>query len=468
MDEQGGTRMKIIIVGAGKVGYYTAKHLCQEDNDVVIIDKNQEVLQKAADDLDVMCIRGSGLSTRVLLSAGVQEADLIIAATTSDEINMLCCLTGKRLGVKHTIARIRDPEYSYELSVLKKEMGLDMVINPEQESAGEIARVLRFPAAINIETFVNGRVEMVAFRVRADDIFCGQTLMQTMSRLNVPIVFCAVLRQDKVMIPNGNTRMEAGDLAYIVGEPPFIHTFFKKIGRYSGKTKNVLIIGGGKIARYLCEDIAEVGIRAKIIERDYKVCESLSEGLPNCVIIHGDGSDEAVLHSENMGAFDSVVTLTGRDEENLLVALYASQMGVPKVIAKINRPNYEEMIRGFGIDSVVSPKSVTASQIIRFVRALKNSMGCSIETLYKIVDNRVEALVFLANDTTQHLGEPFKDVQFRKNFIVAAIERRGKVIIPSGSDCIEKGDRVVIVSTEARVETLNDVFEKTETGGWAH
>ncbi|MCD8037014.1 MAG: Trk system potassium transporter TrkA [Clostridiales bacterium] len=452
--------MKIIIVGCGKVGEATAKHLSGEGHDIVLVDKNSEKIRYMGDKLDIMCVKGSGLRTSVLLDAGVAECDLLIAATSSDEVNMLCCLTGKRLGAKHTIARIRDPEYSEELTTLKKEMGLDMVINPEQEAAAEIARVLRFPTAINVETFVDGKVEMVSFRVRNDGFMNGQSLSQIMSKIKMSLIFCAVVHNGEVIIPDGNYVACADDLFYVIGEPAEIYNFFKFLKRDTSSSKTALVIGGGRIAYYLCRFLADVNIQVKLIEIDRDRCYEMNEILPNCVIINGDGSDYELLDEEDISSFSSVVTITGRDEENLLTALYATRAGVPKVVAKINRASYDEIIESFGIDSVISPKNLTAVQIVGFVRALNNSIDyANIEALYHIVDGKAEALEFLATDRTHNLGIPFKDIKFKKNFIVAAIERNGKVIIPSGNDFILSGDSVVMICSNTRAMTLNDVFE---------
>ena len=452
--------MKIIIVGGGKVGQATAKHLSSEGHDIVLVDKNYERIHHLSDKLDVMCIKGNGLRTSVLLAAGVEDADLIITATPPDEINMLCCLTAKRLGAKHTIARIRDPEYSEELSTLRKEMGLDMVINPEEEAAAEIARVLRFPTAINVETFVDGKVEMVSFRIKEDGILNGQSISAIMSKVKLSLIFCAVVHNGEVIIPDGNYVARTDDLFYVIGEPAEIYNFFKQIKRGTSSSKSAFVVGGGRIAYYLCKFLTGVGISVKLLEINREKCYELNELLPECVIINGDGSDYELLDEEDMASFSSAVTITGRDEENLLIALHASKIGVPKVVAKINRAGYDEIIESFGIDSIISPKNITAVQIIRFVRALNNSIGhANIETLYHIVDGKAEALEFLADSSTYNLGIPFKDIQFKKNFIVAAIERNGKVIIPSGNDCILNGDSLVMVCSNSKVTDLNDVFE---------
>ena len=452
--------MKIIIVGGGKVGRATAKHLSGEGHDIVLVDKNYDRIQHISDRLDIMCVKGNCLKSGVLLSAGASSADLIIATTSSDEINMLCCLTAKRLGVKHTIARVRDPEYSEDLTTLKKELGLDMIINPEQEAAGEIARILRFPTAINVETFINGKVEIVSFRIKDDGILNGQSISSIMSKVKLSLVFCAVVHNGEVIIPDGNYVAHTGDLFYVIGRPTEIYKFFKTIKRGTSSSKSALIVGGGRIAYYLCSFLTKVGIKVKIIEIDKTRCLELNELLDDCVIINGDGSDTEILDEEDISSFSSVVTITGRDEENLFIALYASKAGVPKVIAKSNRLSYGGIIESLGVDSTISPKDVTAAQIIRFARALNNSLGHNnLQTLYRIVDGKAEALEFIVNEKTLYTGVPFKDVKFKKNFIVAAIERKGDIIIPSGNDCLYDGDSVIIVCKSSKIVELNSVFE---------
>ncbi len=387
-------------------------------------------------------------------------------------------------------------------------MGLDMVVNPEQEAAAEIARVLRFPTAINVETFVDGKVEMVSFRIKENDILSEKSISSIMAKLRLSLIFCAVVHNGEVIIPDGNYIAHTDDLFYVIGEPAAeVYKFFKAIKRETSSSKSAFVIGGGRIAYYLCKFTAEIGINTKLVELNRDKCYELNEALPKCVVINGDGSDPELLEEEDMASYRSVVTITGRDEENLLIAIHASRLGVPKVIAKINRPNYDDIVENFGIDSIISPKNITAVQIIRFVRALNNlgvpkviakinrpnyddivenfgidsiispknitavqiirfvralnnSLGhANIETLYHIVDGQAEALEFHADSTTMNTGIPFKDIKFRKNLIVAAIERNWKVIIPSGNDCIYDGDSVVIVCRNSRIYELNDVFE---------
>ena len=451
--------MKILIVGIGKVGYTLAKHLSAEDNDVAVIDKSQEAVDRAGDSLDVLCLKGSGLSASVLLEAGVREADLIIATTPGDEINMLCCLTAKRLGAKNTVARIRDPEYAREVSVLKQELGINMIINPELEAANEIGRVLRFPTAINVETFAGRKVELIAFRVKRGDKLVGRPLSQVMGEIRLPVLFCTAVRGEEVIIPDGNFVPQEQDLMYIAGKPSAITDFFKYEGKYQKRVKHAILIGGGRIAYYLGLGMSQMGMKITIIEQNKRRCQELDELLPDCTIIHGDGTDEQVLEEEHVESAGAVVTLTGRDEENLLTALFASRLQVPKVVAKINRGNYEGIIKTLGIDSVISPKNITAAQIIRYVRALRNTIGSNVETLHRIADGKAEALEFVAREGSRNLREPFRNIRFKKHFLVAASVRNGAIIIPTGNDWIQENDSVIVITRSSNVNDLNDIFE---------
>jgi len=451
--------MKIIIIGDGKVGYTLAENLSKEGNDVTIIDKDPEPLKKASEYLDVMCIKGNGVSTKVLMEAGVKEADLLIAATNSDEMNMVCCLTAKKLGAAHTIARIRDPEYASELSVLKRELGLDMVINPELECAREIGRVLSHPTAVEVEPFAKGRVELVEIKVTGSMPVAGMKLKEISAGICPSILIGAVLRNGDVIIPNGEFMIEENDMIYVIGRPADVHYFCARVVPDSNRVRNVMIVGGGRIAYYLAKYLEEADIRAKIIEIDRERCYELTELLPDTLIINGDGSEETVLESENLRDMDAFVAVTGRDEENLLTALYARQCGVKRVVAKINRITYASLIRDMGIDCVVSPKQITANGIIRYVRGLKNAMGNPVETLYRIIDGKAEALEFIAGPSTKFLNIPLRDLKLKEGILVAAIVRRNEIIIPHGKDVIKPGDSVIIIVKDNRFSDFNDILE---------
>lgn len=451
--------MKIIIVGDGKVGFTLAKYLSKENNDLVIIDNNLEALKKASDYLDVMTLKGNGLSTNILIEAGASEADLIIAATSRDEINMLCCLTAKKLGTKHTIARIRDPEYAQELSILKQELELDLCINPEQEAAAEIARIIKFPSASNVEAFARGRAEMIHFTVRAEDPIVGISLAKISSKYKDSILFCAIERNEEVFIPHGDFIINEDDDAYIIGEAKGIIAFFKSINRTVEKVKSVIIVGGSIISYYLTNMLNDAGIKVKIIEDDETRCRELSDSLSNALIIHGEGVDEDTLKEHGLEETGAFIALNDIDEENLFSALYATHMGVPKVIAKIDRFENNGIIRKLGLKSIISPKIITAFQIIRYVRALKNTMHSEFEALYQIVGDKAEALEFTATENTKFLNIPLKKLNLKKEILVAAIVRKDKIIIPKGNDWIEKSDSVIIVTKSAQYYNLNQIVE---------
>lgn len=452
--------MKIIIIGDGKVGYHLAKNLSQEENnDVTVIDKNPEALRKADGALDVMCIKGNGLNTRVLMEAGAQEADILIAATTSDEMNMVCCLTGKKLGAQHTIARIRDPEYADELFQLKEDLGLDMIINPEQAVAGEIARLLEFPSAANIEVFAEGRVVMMEMKVTEDMPIAGMSLREMTRRGSPAILIGGVVRGDEVIIPRGDFEIQPGDNIYIVGRPSKVIHFFRRAGVHVQKIKNAMIMGGGRIAYYLAKFLEEMEVSVKIIEIDEERCVELTEMLPGALIIYGDASDEGVLHSENIESMGAFVSVTGRDEENLIAALLAKQYGVHKVVAKINRINFSAAIKNLGIDNLVSPKITTANYILRYVRGLQNAVDNPVKTLYRIMDGRAEALEFTADSHTRFINVPLKRLKVKPGILVAAIVRRNEIIIPYGNDVIREQDSVILISYDTILSDLNDMVE---------
>jgi len=454
--------MKIIIIGDGKLGYHLAENLSKENNDIVIIDKNPEALKKADENLDVMCIKGNGLSTRTLLEAGIKEADLLIASTSSDEINMVCCLTAKKLGAAHTIARIRDPEYAEELSQLKADLDLDMVINPEQAVAGEIARVIEFPPAANVETFAKGQVVMMEIKVASSMNIVNKSL-DNINRGGISgILIGSVLREDKVIIPNGDFVIQNNDVLHIVGQPSKIAQFCKSIGIHVQRIKNVMIVGGGRIAYYLAKYLDEMDIKVKIIEIDRARCLELSELLPNALIICGDGTDESLLHSENISNMGAFVAITDIDEENIISALMAKQYGVQKAIAKINRINYSFAISKLGIDSMVSPKLITANYILRYVRGLQNAMGNPMDALYRIMNDQVEVVEFTANKNTVLLNTPLRNLNILRGILIAAIVRRNEIIIPHGNDVIKANDKVILIVKDKKLTDLNDIVKSGE------
>jgi len=449
--------MKIIIIGDGKVGYSLAEHLAQENHDVTIIDKDPEALRKANEVLDVMCIKGNGVSTKVLLEAGIKEADLLIAATSSDERNMVCALTGRKLGVKHTIARIRDPEYANELSVLKTELGLDLVINPELAAAREIARLLRFPSAANVEDFVKGRIEFIEIAATHDMPIIGIPIRNLAKKYLSNILIGVVKRGNDVIIPNGYFEIDVGDRLNIIGKPNDVFTFCKQIGKDTQKIKKVMVVGGGMIAHYLAMNLKLNDIKVKIIEIDRERSTELAEMLPDTLVINGDGTDKVLLDSENLSEMDAFIALTGRDEENLISSMIAKQSGVKKVIVKTTRIDNPALFNDLGVDSIVNPKLITTNYILRYVRGLSDAQGNPAETVYKIVDEKAEVLEFIANESTKFLNIPLKNLKLAKGVIIGAIARKNEIIIPHGDDVIKLGDHVIVISIDKFISDFNEV-----------
>lgn len=463
--------MKIIIIGTGKVGFSLAEQLLNEKHDITIVDTQDSALRRATDALDIMSVKGNGVSTDTLREAGAEDADLLVAATNSDEVNMVCCLTAKHLGAKYTIARIRNPEYNLGLHELKKNMGIDMIINPENATAVEISRLLRFPSAANIETFCRGRVELMGFRLQEGDFLVNQPLHALSAQVKqLSLLVCAVDRDGEVTIPNGSFVPQVGDKLYLIGRPTSLDQFFRLLGRYSPKVKTVFIVGGGKISVYLTAILEKMKMRVKIVELSEKRCRLVSEMMPRTTVICGDGTDQELLESERMSAADAFVALTDRDEDNLIISLYAMQQGMHKVVTKCNRQNYTGIARAVGLDSVISPKLITAAQILQLVRGMQNSQGSVMNTLYRIADGKTEAMEFTVGPSTRHLNVPLRDLHLHKGILIAVIMRDGEIIIPEGSSCIQEGDSVIIISRDRPIQDLNDIYAEEDasfllTGG---
>ena len=454
--------MRILIVGDGKVGYTLASELLREGHDITIIDHNEAVLRKTEDNLDVICIHGNGANASTLMEAEVERADIMIAATATDEVNMLCCLIGKHLGAKFTIARIRDPEYNESLSMLQHDLGIDMTINPERDTAQEISRMLRYPFANNVEPFAKGRVELVEFLAHEGDMILGKPLKELTSRhSDIPrVLYCAVEREGEVLIPGGEFVIVAGDRVHVAADMFTITQFFRHIGRTSKPVKDVMVLGGGRISYYLAKMVERMGIHVSMFEINPEKAKLLSETLPHADIIEGDGTDQDLLEQENLPGMDAFIALSDRDEENLMTGLYARTHGVPKVIVKTNRYAYRDVIANLGLENQVSPRIITCNALLRYVRARVNARGTTVEKLYRLVDGKAEALEFIAKKGDPYIGIPLKKLDVRKGALVAIILHKGKVIVPFGDDVIEAGDHVVIISTASGISDLNEVIRK--------
>ena len=453
--------MKIVIIGDGKVGHKLCAQLSEEDYDIVLIDQNAGKLKKALNRMDIFCITGDGANVEVQKEADVPHADLVIACASTDELNMLSCLLAKRLGAKHTIARVRNPVYYRQIGLLKEDLHLSMAVNPELAVSHEIARVLLFPDTSKVETFVKGRVELVEFCVRADSRLKDLSLADIYRKYQIRILVCAVRRGKEVFIPNGDTVLEEGDRIHIAATHRELENFFNALGKRTGKVKNVLICGGGGVSYYLAHQLQHSRMHVKIIEKDSARCEKLTELLPEATIIHGDATDHDLLLEEGIESADALVALTGMDEENIIMALFARTQNVPKIIAKVNEDSRAQMVEGLGIDSIVSAKSVTADAILSYVRARRKSIkSANVETLYRLVEGKVEALEFLIRQECEFTDVPLKELPTKPEYLIACIGRKGRIIIPGGDDRIQAGDSVVIVTTERGTEDLREMFRR--------
>ena len=452
--------MKIIIVGGGKVGYAIAGQMAAEAHDVVLVDSSAAVLRKADSSLDIMCVEGNGASISVLKNAGAATADLVMAVTNGDETNLVCCLIAKKLGARHTIARVRNTDYRRDADMLKQEIGLDMVINPDLAAAREIARILSFPAAFSVEPFARGRIDMIGFYVSAKDELSGVPLSTFNRKRIAEVLFCAAEHNGEYVIPDGNFVPQPGDRMYMVGRKSELLKMLRGMGRTLQRVKEVSLLGGSRIAMYLTWELQRTNTRVRIVEKEEADCAILADELPGAMIIRGDGTDSELIASEGIFNVDAFVSLTGRDEENLLMALSAQRSGVPKVLAKMNRPGYMELVRDTGVESIITPRNIVVNQITSYVRALANSEGSAVESLYRLLDGSVEALEFTATAKSRQLLQvPLKDLRLKKGVLLAAIVRGSETIIPGGMTWIQEGDSVVVVTRNTGLNDLEDILE---------
>lgn len=451
--------LKIIIVGCGKVGTTLVERLSQEGHDITIVDINSEIVQRVASNYDVMGITGNGASYSVQIEAGIEQADLIIAVTESDERNLLCCTIAKKFRDCAAIARVRNPDYSDELSYLRSQLGISLIINPELETAREMARLLRLPTALGINSFARGHVELVKFKIPEDNLLDGKQVM-SLRDLKIDLLMCGVERESELFIPDGSFEMKSGDIVSFIATPINTQAFFKKIGVDTHQVRNCMIIGGGKTSYYLAKQLNESNINVKVIELDAARCEELSLLLPKSLIIQGDGGDEALLREEGIEDVESFVPLTGLDEENILLTLFAKKCSDTKVITKINRSTFNDVIDNMDLGSVIYPRYMTSETILAYVRAMQNSIGSNIETLYRIFDNRAEALEFRVEKDSPVVGKPIMELKLKQNLLLACLNRSGKIIIPRGSDMIKPGDRVIIVTTHTGFHDVKDILRE--------
>ena len=451
--------MDIIIVGGGKVGSALAEELCEEHN-VTIIDQNESRISSLINEFDCMGIVGNCLQTSILAEANVDKANIFIAVTSSDEVNVLSCLIAKKMKARHCIARVRSPEFDKQLVFMREELGISMMVNPDYNAANEIAKVLRYPEAINIESFAKGRVDLAEIRITSGSILENIALSQLSRRLRLDVLICAVQRGDELIIPNGNFVLHAGDKIHMTASHSALVKFFKSISAaYREKrVKSAVLIGGGRVGYHLAKQLIEMGVKIKIIEIDKKRCEELSERLKKGTIICGDGTDHDLLKEEHVYDYDAVVTLTGIDEENILLSLLAKNNGVDKVVTKVNRMTLMQLSDTLSLDSIISPKSITVSQILQYVRAKQNSQGNNITTLYRLVNDKLEAIEFVVREHKDYVDVPLKKLKIGNGILIASIVRGNELIVPKGDDCIKVNDSVVVVTTKKGFDDLKEIF----------
>ena len=452
--------MQIVIVGDGKVGLTLTQMLTAEDHDVTVVDSNPKVLERMQEECDAMAVHGHGASRAVLAEAGAGEADVLIAATSSDEVNLLSCLVAKKLGCGSTIARVRSPAYTEDINLLREELGLTFAINPEEACAHEAFRLLQFPSFLGREQFSQGRVEIVRFKIKEGSPLADVPLYDLYTAARVRVLVCAVSREGEVTIPHGSFVLRSGDDIYVTAASVDLAALIKNLGLGNRRITQVTIVGGSLLGLYLTQLLLKSGVGVKLIERDPTRCEFLSERLPDADIVEGDGTDRDILLSEGIDRSDAIVTLTGIDEENIVLSLYAKQMGMQVAITKSNRTQYADLLRTMGVDTVISPKMNCAEEIVRYVRAMDNSIGGQMLTLHQIAGGKAEAMEFNADDTTRGLGIPLATLRLKKGLLIACITRKGETIIPGGKTVIQSGDLVVVVAAAGHnVFDLSDILE---------
>ena len=451
--------MKIVIIGDGKVGFAIAKQLSQEGYDLTIIENKPQVLNLTMDVLDVVGVQGNGGDYDVLKEAQVNQAELVIAVTSSDEINIISCLMAKKMGADHTIARIRNPEYVKGLRILKEDLGLSMQINPEQTAAREIVRSLSFPNSIKVNSFAKGRLELAEIRIREENSLTKKTVHQIDKSLKSKVQFVAIKRNDNVLLPTGNTVIELNDKVTLTGSTKQLKKFLSEIGIIQKRTVHeIMIIGGGKITFYLIPMLLDMGIEVKVIEIKEDRCMALVEKFPQITVIHGDGTDHELLLSESLREMDAFIALTDIDEENVIISMFAHNHGVPRVLPKVNRVSLGFLLEKLGLENTITPKNLVTNQIIQYVRAMQNTLGSNVESLIKIVDDRVEILEFRVRDNCKFIDKQIKDLKLKDGILISYIIHKSIPKIANGNSVISLGDTVIITSHLKGLRDINDVL----------
>ncbi len=452
--------MKIILVGCGKVGRALARQLSEEDHNVTVIDTNPDKIDAITEELDVLGVTGNGASNVILTEAGMDTADVLIAVTGSDELNLLCCMFAKKTGHCHAIARVRNPMYSHQLDFIKQQLGISTIINPELTAAREISRLLRFPAASQIDTFADGRVRLIKFELLPQHGLDGVALRDIPSRIHCDILICAVERGQEVSIPNGNFVLKNGDMISFVATHEKATEFFRALHLPTRPVRSALIVGGGTIGYYLAKDLLAHDISVRIAEKNLARCETLATDLPDAAVLHGDVADRQFLLAAGMNVAEAVVSLTDMDEENILLSLFAKKHTNAKLVAKVNRLEYDDVLDSLDVGSVVYPKYMVCDFVIQYVRALQNGAGNNLKTMYRILDDRVEALEFTVDEESGATAATLMELKLKPNQLICCIMREGRVIIPRGSDRIQVGDSVIVVTLEQGLHDIRDILAR--------
>lgn len=451
--------MKIIVNGCGKVGKTILSSLVAEGHDVVAIDNNPKVLKNITEIYDVMGVCGNGADNDVLKEAGIKNARLFISVTDSDELNMLSCFMAKRMGAHHTIARIRNPEYNDDgLNFIKQQLDISLIINPELMASLELYNLLKLPSVLKVENFSVRNFEMVELKLKANSVLHNLKIMDWRSKFKQGVLVCAVQRGDEVCIPDGSFVLQSGDKIAIIGKPIEIVKLMRELGIQQNPAKNIMILGAGKMAFYLAKRLSQGNNSVTVIEKDKTICEEFCDALPKVLVVNGDGSDREILNEEGIDNVDAFVSLTGIDEQNILISSYAYSKNIPKVITKINRDELMPLAENLGLDTFISPKKSVTDIVVKYARALENSQNNSMETLYMVMDDKVEVLEFLVKGNLNFTGIAFKDLSFKSNTLIAGIVRDRKVIIPSGDDMMLQGDKVIVFAANQRINDLSDII----------
>ena len=456
---QEGVSMRIIIAGSGKVGRTVAAILSEEGHDITVIERDPDIIGSISNELDVICVEGNATNPETLQEAGADQADLLLAATELDEVNMVCGISARHLGTRHVIARIRDPEYLSQTEFLREALGLSVIVNPEYECAKEISRILRFPSAVRVDTFSKGSVEIIEHRVAEGGRLDGMPLNQLQQTFGAKVLVVVVERNGEALIPNGDFVLRGGDRLSISGEAREVRHFFIASGQYKKPVRTVMIMGGGRVAVYLTRLLVEAGMSVTVVERSRERCELLCDLLPEANIICGDATRSDVLLEDGIRSTDAFVALTGEDGDNIITSLYAKTCQVGKIVVKVNREHFSEILENSGLDSIVTPKALVAQQLARYVRAMSNSMGSSMETLYRLADGMVEALEFRVGRDAACVGVPLKELKLKPNLLISAIIRGSASIIPDGNTVILPGDHAIVVTAAGRLHSIDDMVE---------